>query len=275
MGPSSSQGTLPPTKGIDRVFWRRVKRWQVVPFYGPGRLAVCNDRRMVGLPAALLLGGVMASEPDSAAIEELDGVLGWLADFMVTLGPLGVAILVAIETFFPPIPSEIILPLAGFVVSLGYYSVPVMIVAATLGGVLGGWGLYWLGRGFGSERVVAVLTRLPLVKPEEFAQAEDWFRRHGQWAVFFGRMVPIVRSLISLPAGVARMPQLRFLAFTTLGTLIWNTLLISLGFAAGENWEQVSLFISTYSNMIAVVLVLVVVAYVVWRVRRYRTAKPD
>jgi membrane protein DedA with SNARE-associated domain len=176
---------------------------------------------------------------DAADLDRLDGLVGIAARTLDRLGEFGVGLLTLIETVFPPIPSEIILPLAGFLAAAGAMSLPLVIVAATAGSWLGALVLYGLGRRFGHERAVRWLSRLPLVDADDFEKAASWFRRHGRTAVLFGRLVPGVRSLISLPAGSERMPLLPFSLFTIAGSAVWNTLLIGLGAALGSRYELV------------------------------------
>lgn len=208
---------------------------------------------------------VLASAPSDET-----GLFGLLVGVMTALGPIGVGLIVALETFFPPIPSEVVLPLAGFVAAAEGQSLAVVILAATAGSVLGAWALYGLGRLMGEDRTIALLTRLPLVEERDFRTAEAWFAKHGQWAVLFGRCVPLVRSLVSLPAGVARMPQLRFLAFTAIGSAVWNTALCSAGYLLGDAWDQVAVIVESFSSLVLVVLVGVAAVFVAKRAQALR-----
>ena len=162
------------------------------------------------------------------------GVTGWLLELVDTLGPVGVGISILLETVVPPIPSEAVLGLAGVLIGQGRMSIVPVILFATLGSVLGALFLYAVGRALGPRRSHAFLDRLPLVETHDVDRTFAWFERHGRWAVFLGRMVPIVRSFISVPAGVVRMPLGRFVLLTTAGSLIWNTVLVTLGVAAGD-----------------------------------------
>ena len=189
---------------------------------------------------------------------------------METLGLVGVGLLVAIESIFPPIPSEIILPLAGFTASQGSFTVVGAIVAATIGSVVGAIGLYYLGRVLGVQRLRMWAERVPLMSGEDVDKAMAWFHRYGKIAVLTGRFVPIVRSLVSIPAGVDRMPLPVFLLLTTLGSGLWNSLFVGLGFLLGENWTVVERAMGTYSTAILVVAVLAVAVFVVLRIRKRR-----
>jgi membrane protein DedA with SNARE-associated domain len=204
------------------------------------------------------------------------GITGWLLELVDTLGPLGVGISILLETVVPPIPSEAVLGLSGVLINQGRMSIVPVIVFATLGSVLGALFLYYVGRALGPRRSHAFLDRLPLVETHDVDRTFAWFERHGRWAVFLGRMVPIVRSFISVPAGVVRMPLGRFVLLTAAGSLIWNTVLITLGVAAGD-FIEANLHYLDYLVAAAVVLA---VAWFVYRkasgkLRRPRTAGHD
>jgi len=182
------------------------------------------------------------------------------------LGYTGLAVVMALEHVFPPIPSEIVLPLAGFEVGRGGLMFVGALLAATLGSVVGAAVLYWLARQGGRR---AVLRFGPLLRVDEaaLAKAEEHFARHGTWVVLLGRIVPGVRSLVSLPPGLLRMPFIRYLALTALGSLAWNALLIEVGVQLGSRWEQVATVVAPLATG---VLALTVLGGVVWTVRWYR-----
>ncbi len=204
------------------------------------------------------------------SVEELDGLVGIAARVIAALGELGVGLLTFIETIFPPIPSEVILPLAGFLANQGAMNVVLVLVTATLGGYLGGVLLYWLGRGLGEERSIRLLSKLPLVDRDDFEKAAGWFHRHGKGAVFFGRLIPGVRSLISLPAGAQRMSLATFSVFTVAGSGLWNAILIGLGVALGTQYALVD----RYSSYINYVLYTVLAGLLGWLIaRRVRRAR--
>ena len=202
---------------------------------------------------------------------DLPGLTGWVASVMDATGEPGVGLLTALETVFPPIPSEVVLPLGGFLTRQGDLSLPLVLLAATLGSVLGALALYWLGARLGRERATAALSRVPLVDREDVERASAWFDRHGRSAVFFGRLVPGVRSLISLPAGTNRMPVPQFVAYTAGGSLLWNGLLVGAGVLLGERWEQVDAYASWLDRALVAALVAVLV-WAVWRRLRVRRA---
>lgn len=202
----------------------------------------------------------------------------WAVSVMEALGLFGAGLLVAIESLFPPIPSEVILPLAGFTASRGSFSVAGAIIATTIGSLVGALGLYYLGHFVGVERLRRWADRVPLMQAADVDKAMAWFHRYENAAVLTGRFVPIVRSLVSIPAGVDRMHLGLFLLLTTIGSGIWNALFILLGFFLGENWTLVEGWMSRYSSLVLVVAILAFVVIVVLRVlkaRRERAAGGD
>jgi membrane protein DedA with SNARE-associated domain len=205
-----------------------------------------------------------------AAQAEPGGVAGWAIRIMETLGAPGAGVAVALENLFPPIPSEVILPLAGFTASQGDMSLLAAIAWTTLGSVAGALVLYWIGALVGPERIRAVAARLPLVKVSDIDRTEAWFRRHGRKTVFLGRMVPLFRSFVSIPAGVERMPMATFLVLTTLGSLIWNTLFVLAGYFLGEQRQIIEDYAGTYQNLVLAAGTLAVLAFVVVRLRAAR-----
>jgi len=207
-----------------------------------------------------------------ADADELTGLAGVAADVMDALGEAGVGILVAAENLFPPIPSEVVLPLAGFLASQGRLSLLLTIVAATVGSVLGALALYELGARVGSPRLHRWVDRMPLLEEEDLAKAEDWFRRHGEASVLLGRCIPVVRSLISIPAGVEGMPRWKFVLLTALGSGAWNSAFVLGGYALGAQFEQIGQY-SSYLNYAIYAAILVLVALGLRRVlARRRTA---
>ncbi|MEJ8634803.1 MULTISPECIES: DedA family protein [Streptomyces] len=196
---------------------------------------------------------------------------GWVNGLMDTLGAPGAGIAIALENLFPPLPSEVILPLAGFSASTGQMNLIAALLWTTAGSVIGALALYGVGALLGRDRTVAIAAKLPLLKVADIERTEAWFARHGAKAVFFGRMIPIFRSLISVPAGVERMSLPLFLGLTTLGSAIWNTVFILAGYLLGENWQDVTGYVSTYSTVVLVAAVLGVVAFIGVRLRKRGT----
>lgn len=201
------------------------------------------------------------------AAGELDGFAGWLVDLMDRLGLVGAAIAAALDIVFPLLPSEVLLPLVGFAAAQGVFSLAAALVAVTLGSLAGGLIIYGLGRVFGRERTRWVFRRLPLLKVEDLDKAEAWFARHGKKAVFFGRMVPGIRTLISVPAGIERMNLWVFIALTTIGSLIWNSILVIAGYRLGADWHVLEPYIHGFSRTVLVVAVIAVIVFIVVRVR--------
>ena len=202
---------------------------------------------------------------------ESSGIVGWVVGLMETLGAPGVGLAIALENLFPPLPSEVFLPLAGFAAARGELSVASAILWTTLGSLVGALALYGLGAGLGRERLRAIADRMPLVDVGDIDKAEEWFARHGSKAVFFGRMIPLVRSMISVPAGVERMPLPLFAALTTAGSLIWNSAFVLAGYGLGENWHVVERYAGIASRMVLGLVALALVWFVVRKVRARRS----
>ncbi len=167
----------------------------------------------------------------------------WITDLMNNWGYFGVAFLVALENLFPPIPSEFILTFGGFMTTRTNMTVSGVIMSSTIGSVAGAICLYYIGKLVSLSLLKKILagklgTFLRL-KPRDIDRSVDWFQQRGYLTVFFCRFIPVIRSLISIPAGVARMPLLPFITYTVLGTVLWNTILIVLGALAGDNWSVI------------------------------------
>ena len=182
----------------------------------------------------------------------------WVSDVISSIGYAGVAFLVALESVFPPIPSEVVLPFAGFYAGRGDASVPGMMLAATVGSVVGAWILYGLAAWIGPDRLRAFVVRRGRwfgVKEPDLDRAEAWFDRRADAAVLFGRCVPLVRSIVSIPAGFRRMPFLRFTLYTALGSLVWNVALVGAGAVLGSRWEQVGSVMAVFQWVVIVAIV--------------------
>ncbi|MFE1086799.1 DedA family protein [Streptomyces sp. WA1-19] len=192
----------------------------------------------------------------------------WITGLMESLGAPGAGIAIALENLFPPIPSEVILPLAGFTAATGQMNLVAVLIWTTVGSVVGALALYWVGALLGRDRTVAIAAKIPLLKVADIEKTEAWFNKHGTKAVFFGRMLPIFRSLISVPAGIERMPLPIFLGLTTLGSAIWNTLFVMAGYLLGDNWESVTEYVSVYSKVVLVVAAVAVLIFLGVRIFR-------
>jgi membrane protein DedA with SNARE-associated domain len=206
-----------------------------------------------------------------ATQEPTGGVAGWATDLMERLGAPGAGLAVALENLFPPLPSEVILPLAGFAASRGDLGLLSAILFTTLGSVVGALALYGVGAGLGRDRTRAIAGKLPLVKVQDVDKAEEWFTRHGPKAVLIGRLVPVVRSLISVPAGVERMSVAVFLGLTAVGSLVWNSLLIVAGYQLGERWHVVESSVGIFQKLVIAGAVAAVVWFVVVKIRARRS----
>jgi membrane protein DedA with SNARE-associated domain len=209
----------------------------------------------------------------AAASSDQGGITGFLLDLVERLGAVGVGFAILLETVIPPIPSEAVLGLAGVLINDGRLSVVPVVLFATLGSILGAVFFYYVGRALGPRRSHAFLDRLPLVETADVDRTFAWFERHGRSAVFFGRMVPIVRSFISVPAGVVRMPFGQFVLYSTAGSLIWNSLLIGLGVALGDVVNEYLQYFD-YLIVAAVALGIGYLVYKRWHdVRRHRRTR--
>ena len=209
----------------------------------------------------------------AAASSDQGGITGFLLDVVERLGAVGVGFAILLETVVPPIPSEAVLGLAGVLINDGRLDIVPVVLFATLGSILGAVFFYYVGRALGPRRSHAFLDRLPLVETEDVDKTFAWFERHGRSAVFFGRMVPIVRSFISVPAGVVRMPLPQFVLYSAAGSLIWNSVLIGLGVAAGDFVQQ-NLHYLDYAVVAAFALGIGYLVHKRWRdVRRHRQAR--
>jgi len=201
----------------------------------------------------------------------LSDIAAWVQDVIERLGAVGVALLVVLENVFPPIPSEIVLPFAGFVAQRGDGSVIVMIVAATIGAVVGALILYGVAAIIGPERLSAFIARFGRwfgVKPSDLQRAEQWFDRHAVAAVLLGRCVPLIRSVVSVPAGFRRMNIVPFVLYTALGSAVWNTALIGAGAILGDQWERVEPYVATLQYVVIAAIVVFVVRFAVMKLRR-------
>jgi membrane protein DedA with SNARE-associated domain len=197
------------------------------------------------------------------------GVASWIETIVQTTGVFGIALLMFLENVFPPIPSELIMPLAGYTAAKGEANIVLVILAGTAGSLAGALFWYGLGRLFDHERLkgfadrhgrIITMTRADLTK------ADDWFDRYGQYAVLFGRLIPTVRTLISIPAGLSEMPVGRFLVYSGIGTAIWTALLALFGYAVGSRYSELEGFIDPISYAV----IALIIAIYVWRVATFK-----
>jgi len=201
------------------------------------------------------------------------GLTGIAADVLTALGDVGVGILVFVEVLVPPVPSEVILPFAGYLSQSGGLNLGWLIFWSTLASLIGALLLYWLGSSIGMDRAVRLLAATRLISRSDLDRGSHWFVRHGTWTVLVGRVVPGVRSLISLPAGAARMNLIRFSLYTVLGSGVWNSLLIGLGAALGTQHERLAGYLDYVDYVVYAALGLGLVVLVVRRVREARSPR--
>lgn len=200
----------------------------------------------------------------------------WIQDLIEQFGYWGVFLLIAIENIFPPIPSEVILTFGGYMTNSMNLSVTGVIISATLGSCLGAVILYCLGLLMDVEKLERVIDRygrvLRLTK-DDIYRADAWFDKYGIWTVLFCRLIPLIRSLISIPAGMSNMNFWLFLLFTTIGTLIWNTILVNLGAAVGSNWESIVEIIDKFSSVVYILIVILLLLVIVWYMKKRKERK--
>jgi membrane protein DedA with SNARE-associated domain len=200
----------------------------------------------------------------------------WIINTMNQFGYAGIALLIAIENIFPPIPSEVILTFGGFMTTKSSLNIWLVLLSATTGSTAGAIVLYYIGRLVTPERLGRFIDRwgfLLQLKTQDILKAENWFNRRGSLTVFFCRFIPIVRSLISIPAGMAKLKMSKFLLYTVSGTAIWNVILINLGAFAGEKWSIIADYINTYSYVVFVLLAFAGVGIIIWLMCRKKSKK--
>jgi membrane protein DedA with SNARE-associated domain len=196
-------------------------------------------------------------------------VFDWIVSMVERTGYVGIALLMLAENVFPPIPSELIMPLAGFTAARGDLHIVLVVAAGTVGSLLGATLWYWVGKWVGGERLkrwTAAHGRWFTISPDEVDRVSDWFRRHGGKAVLVGRLVPAVRTLISVPAGVAGMPLLPFLLYSALGTASWSGLLAGAGYLLEGQYKAVAGYLNPASNVVVGLIAL----YYLYRVATFR-----
>lgn len=196
----------------------------------------------------------------------------WIMDVMEQFGYFGVFLLILLENVFPPIPSEVILTFGGFMVDQSpKLSFAGMLIASTLGAVGGAVILYYLGHILGLRRIEKIIDKYGFILRldiEDIHKANKWFNKYGYTAVSLCRFVPLIRSLISIPAGLSQMSIVPFILYTTVGTIIWNAVLIYLGMVLGQNWEKVLQYFDMYSNVLYIVMAILIIAVVIYLYKR-------
>ena len=197
-------------------------------------------------------------------------MINWAADVIDSIGLIGVAVLVALENIFPPIPSELILLLTGFNVSEGRFDFVSGVIAATIGSVVGAYFLYAVGRILDEdrlERFLAGIGRFVGLKRSDIDKGFDWFKRHGAMVVFFGRLIPVVRSVVSVPAGADKMALGKFTVLTAAGSLVWNLVWVAIGWGLGDQWEKAGKW-GDYLQYVVIATVIVGLVVIIVRARR-------
>lgn len=192
----------------------------------------------------------------------IGAITDWLVSVMDAVGGIGVAFAIALESVFPPIPSEVILPLAGFTAARGSFNLIEAILWATVGSVLGAWVLYGISRWVGLHRIHRAVDRIPGVDRGDVDKANRWFTKCGHWSVLIGRVIPVVRSLISIPAGFNRMNFLAFTGWTLLGSAVWNTILVTAGYLLGDQWCSILGVLNIFEDVVIVIFIVVIVVLI-------------
>lgn len=196
----------------------------------------------------------------------------WIISIMEQLGYFGIALLMFLDNVFPPIPSEVIMPSAGFAASKGQLLLSGVIIAGSIGSLVAAALLYWAGRKIPNQSIFNWVDRYGkylFIKSEDVKKALDWFEKYGHRVVFFGRMVPAVRSLISIPAGMSHMPFWKFMLYSSVGTIIWTTFLACVGYYFGNNIELMQQIFSRVGYVI-ITIVLILVAYFFYKKSKAR-----
>ena len=208
----------------------------------------------------------------------LEQVGGWIESLIAAIGYPGIVLAMALENIFPPIPSEAVLPFAGALSAKGELDFWGAVAAGTAGSLIGAVVLYAIGyvaREAGARRIVKVYGKYVFISERDLDRSAAWFERYGEAIIFFGRLIPLIRSIISVPAGYTRMNMVRFLIYTTLGTTLWNLILTYIGRVLGENWADISELMAPYEYGVLILIGLAVVVFVGWRAVRWRRQRTE
>lgn len=200
----------------------------------------------------------------------LDILYEWIRSIILNLGYVGICFLIALENIFPPIPSEFLLPFVGFLVGQGQFNFLFVLISATIGSVLGALVFYYLGGWIGEKRFRSFIKKYGkylLLGDKDIDKAKSWFDKHGNWAVLTGRFLPGIRSYISLPAGINKMPLVQFVILTTIGSVLWNAVLISLGWVLGSQWQKLNQYLNWLEYGVTA-FVVAGILYLIWK--KYR-----
>ena len=203
----------------------------------------------------------------------LEQIGGWIEGLIAAIGYPGIVIAMALENIFPPIPSEAVLPFAGALSAKGEMNFWGAVAAGTVGSLIGAVALYAVGyvaREAGVRRIVEAYGKYLFISERDLDRGAEWFERYGEAVILFGRLVPLIRSVVSVPAGYTRMNIPRFLLYTTIGTTIWNLILTYIGRVLGENWADISELMKPYETLALVLMALAIVSFIGWRAFRWK-----
>lgn len=200
-----------------------------------------------------------------------------IINIMENFGYIGIFLLIMVENIFPPIPSEVILLFGGFMTSVSELTVIGVIISSTLGSLLGAIILYYVGKIFNKERLTKIVEgrigKILHLNGDDIDKANSWFNEKGLKTVFFCRFIPVLRSLISIPAGMNEMKMSKFLIYTIIGSIIWNTVLTLLGYAFGSKWESILKIFDTYSSFVTIILVLIFIGGLLYLFTKKKSKK--
>lgn len=200
-----------------------------------------------------------------------------IINIMENFGYIGIFLLIMVENIFPPIPSEVILLFGGFMTSVSELTVIGVIISSTLGSLLGAIILYYVGKIFNKERLTKIVEgrigKILHLNGDDIDKANSWFNEKGLKTVFFCRFIPVLRSLISIPAGMNEMKMSKFLIYTIIGSIIWNTVLTLLGYAFGSKWESILKIFDTYSSLVTIILVLIFIGGLLYLFTKKKSKK--
>ena len=194
----------------------------------------------------------------------------WITNTMNSLGYLGIGLLMFLENLFPPIPSELIMPLAGYTATFPNTQIQVIpaIAAGVIGTILGAIPWYYAGLLLGQERLQALAARYGKwigISEKDLEKSVNWFQKHGSTAVLLGRMVPGIRTLISVPAGITKMPLIPFFLYSTIGTIGWVTLLTYAGYFLGKNYKSVEDYIDVITKVVVFGVLIAIISFIGYR----------
>ena len=201
----------------------------------------------------------------------IEQLIGWVNSVVLAMGYPGIMILMFLESTMVPIPSEAIMPFAGFLVAQGKLSFAIVALLAAVASLLGSWASYAIGY-YGGIPLIRKAGHYVLLDEERLKWTKKWFERHGAKTIFISRFIPVVRHLISLPAGIGKMPLFKFSTYTFLGAFIWGTILLYLGFYLGSNYILIHKY-SSIIDLIVLGLIVIAVIYYVWHVTKIMKAK--